>query len=261
MNSLKALLITLLLSLHGLALAEEQSLVEAMMHNADPKQVIAMIKSGAEVNAADKVGRTPLMMAVMKKLPDVAVLLLDKGADVNATAPNGANALTAAILGGHPKMVKLLLDHGAKMDNGKGDGKDALTMATIGTCPDFTTGLKGATATQAERIATFKLLLDRGADANIKLPEGYSPLLVLAESGGVAEAATLLLDYGAKVDAPNEKKITPLMAAAYSGNTEVARVLLKHGADRNLKSSAGKTALDYAREKSYEDIVKLLESK
>lgn len=261
MNTLKALLFTLLLGLPGLALAAEQGLVEAMQHNADAKTIIAMIQKGADVKAADAGGRTPLMMAVVKNYSDVVKLLLDKGANVNETAPNGATPLIAGVLGGHPDMVQLLLERGARMDTGKGEGKDALTMATVGTFSEFAVTLKGATATQAERLATLKLLLDKGGDANLALPKGYTPLMLIAESGGKPEAAVLLLDHGAKVDAARNGNITPLMAAAHSGNLEVARVLLKRGANRKLKSDDGKTALDFAKEQQHRDVVKLLEGK
>lgn len=260
MKTLKALLIFLLLALPAAALAEEQNLVEAMKHHADAKSVAAMIQKGADVNAADADGRTPLMMAVAMNYADVARLLLDKGANINQTAPNGVTPLVAGVLNGHPEMVKLLLDHGAKMDTGIGEAKDALTMATVGTIPKFAVTLKGATTTNEERLATLKLLLDRGADANVKQPEGYNPLILIAEAGG-PEAAVLFLDHGAKVDAARTGNITPLMTAAHNGNLEVARVLLKRGANRQLKSDDGKTALDYAKEQKHPELVKLLEGK
>ena len=70
----------------------------------------------------------------------------------------------------------------------------------------------------------------------------------------------LLLDHGAKIDAQGVENTTPLMLAAQTGNTGAVRLLLKRGANRKLKSSEGKTALDYAREERNAEIVKLLES-
>jgi ankyrin repeat protein len=51
---------------------------------------------------------------------------------------------------------------------------------------------------------------------------------------------------------------TPLMDAVWHGHFETAQILLESGADRNLRSWDGKTALDLARKFKYEKIVKLL---
>lgn len=50
-----------------------------------------------------------------------------------------------------------------------------------------------------------------------------------------------------------------LRIAAHGGHTEMARFLLERGADAELKSSDGKSALDWAREMGHAEIVRLLE--
>lgn len=51
---------------------------------------------------------------------------------------------------------------------------------------------------------------------------------------------------------------TPLMSAAMFGNLEMAKILLKKGADKNAKDSAGETAKDYAVKYNQPELAKIL---
>ena len=48
------------------------------------KVVLALIKAGANANAVDKSGLTPLQMAERDKMPEVVLELIKVGASVNA---------------------------------------------------------------------------------------------------------------------------------------------------------------------------------
>ncbi|MGA8865771.1 MAG: ankyrin repeat domain-containing protein, partial [Candidatus Sulfotelmatobacter sp.] len=61
-------------------------------------------------------------------------------------------------------------------------------------------------------------------------------------------AVESLLDSGASVDEANGLGITPLMEAAMIGDTNILQALLRSGANPNLKTKGGKTALMFARE-------------
>jgi ankyrin repeat protein len=50
------------------------------------------------------------------------------------------------------------------------------------------------------------------------------------------------------------------MMAARGNHAEAARVLLKNGADPNMRNEWGKTALDWAMSKKNEDLAALLKS-
>ncbi|TZG00212.1 ankyrin repeat domain-containing protein (plasmid) [Chryseobacterium panacisoli] len=67
-----------------------------------------------------------------------------------------------------------------------------------------------------------------------------------------------LIDEKADLDKVCDGK-TPLMFAAKYGNTEFAKKLLANGAKKEIKTSAGYTALDYARKYEKPEIIKLLE--
>jgi ankyrin repeat protein len=89
---------------------------------ADLKAVRLMLDHGADVNAFDPVGKTPLMYAVISDtLPvDVVKLMIERGADVNAIdkRPNGGDTgltvLDIAKLNGNTPVVDLLVKSGAK---------------------------------------------------------------------------------------------------------------------------------------------------
>ena len=88
----------------------------------DVNSVRMMLDHGADVNAADPLGRTPLMYAVGSDvLPiDVVKLLIERGADVNAIdrhkqgGDTGVSVLDIARWHGDTPIVELLIKSGAK---------------------------------------------------------------------------------------------------------------------------------------------------
>jgi len=68
----------------GVHATKEFNLHEAVKEG-DVDKVEALIKKGADVNARDDMGDTPLLVAVMSNKPKVAKVLIDNKADVTAT--------------------------------------------------------------------------------------------------------------------------------------------------------------------------------
>src|SRR6266436_1718120 len=66
----------------------------------ETKSIEMMIKLGADVNASDDQGKTPLHDACLKGHSDTVRLLLDHGANIGARDKNGATPLHDAALGG-----------------------------------------------------------------------------------------------------------------------------------------------------------------
>ena len=56
-----------------------------------------MVEKGANLDAADKDGKTPLMMAIAKGMAGEASLMVEKGANLDAADKDGKTALMMAI--------------------------------------------------------------------------------------------------------------------------------------------------------------------
>ena len=104
-----------------------------------------------------------------------------------------------------------------------------------------------------------KLLLEYGADPNISMEGGFTPLIV---SIGISEdtyITKLLLDYGADSNFEAQYNGTPLMKASQRGNLEAVKLLLDYGADINLSARRTRAgAISMAIGYHHIHIVKLL---
>jgi len=77
------------------------------------RTVRELLAEGANVNANDRFGKTPLMYALHWRKPRSLKLLLRRGASVNAVDNFGQTALTRAAEYGYAGAVRLLLARGA----------------------------------------------------------------------------------------------------------------------------------------------------
>jgi hypothetical protein len=82
--------------------------------------------------------------------------------------------------------------------------------------------------------------------------------LHIAAVWGDVEIVELLLKRGADPNVKDDNGQTPLHIAALWGHVDVVRVLLEHRADPNAKDNDGKTPLHYAAEKGHVDVVRVL---
>lgn len=103
-----------------------------------------------------------------------------------------------------------------------------------------------------------KLLVEAGADPNIALLSGETPLMQAARRGEL-EVVRLLLSHGAN---PHVKEVnggqTALMWAIAEHHVDVAAELIRGGADVDARSNGGSTALTFAAQKGDEGSARLL---
>lgn len=121
--------------------------------------------------------------------------LLFRGAEVNDD-PGGNTALHDACIGGHDVCVQLLLSHGADPEVLAADGSAPLHLCTT-----------------AQSFQCAKLLLEGGAEVNVRNKESRLTPLHVAARRGLEEHVELFLSHGADVLATNQEGETPLNAA------------------------------------------------
>ena len=220
------------------------------------------LANGADANDS-MMGYSALMAAALNGTTDQMTILIHHGARVNDTTRSGINALWLAI----PDMDKmtLLLNRGADL-NHKIDGYGILAklVAIPGTlnilrflmekgadpltsCPDNLL-LFNAAATGDTSLVGF--LLGLGLKVNDTTVFGETPLNA-ALTFRTPSTLKMLVEHGANVNFQNLHELTlpaqigftPLMNAAISNDRESFLFLLDHGADPNLRSKNGVTAL------------------
>ncbi len=222
---------------------------------ADAEGVAALIEAGAIVNQPDHYGRTPLHFAMS---PAVAQLLLLQGADVNARDASGATPLILhARFDSHVEVVKTLIEHGADLNVKTKDGSHALGNATMtGSIETMRLlleagadvnlkGISGQTAlfepTFRDEADKIRLLVKHGADLEIRDDEGCTALFAaanypnwMAKQQGKVNVLKALIEAGADIHAKNNKGQTPIEVASQSSSPDHASVLVEAGAPADI---------------------------
>lgn len=105
----------------------------AVQENPDPAVIAPMVRAGADVNARDQYGNTPLMRAAnANRNPAVITALVNAGAVVNATNNHGETALMmAAHMNPNPAVIAALLDAGADATVKDSHGNSVLDAARV----------------------------------------------------------------------------------------------------------------------------------
>ena len=183
---------------------------------------------------------TPLHDAALWGHKEIAELLLANGADVNAKDDDGDTPLDVAILRNDKETADLLRKHGGKTTEELEEIFHAIEDGNIEAVKQHLAA--GADVNAKDNIEwtplhmaadlgykeIVELLLTNGADVNAKDYKGVTPLHDAA-LWGHKEIAELLLAKGADVNAKANDGKTPLDWAIEKNRTETADLLRKHG--------------------------------
>ena len=175
-------------------------------------------------------GMTPLLYASRDGRMETARMLLDAGAEINARDANEITPLIAAITNNHPDVARFLIDRGADIKAVDWYGRTPLWAAVETRNMDLDNGTFENSIERAPFLELIQVLLERGADPNARTKE-------------VPPVRPDFLRVTASLSWVDFTGQTPFLTAALAGDVTVMKLLLKHGADPNIPTFAGTTAL------------------
>lgn len=203
----------------------------------DIKTVRLLIADGANINYSADVPL--LMMAIENKDYSMTMELLKAGADVNKKSNDGGTPLIYSVLTKQEVITRVLIDKNVDINATDNAGFTALMWAS-----------------GEGFVGMVELLIENGADVTKSNKNGNTALHLVARRG-YANIAKILLTSGANINA-SYNGITPLMAASIAGHIKTVDLLLKNGADKEVKSKIGKTAYMYAVESGNNEVANIL---
>jgi ankyrin repeat protein len=206
---------------------------------------LELIDEGADVNAAQGDGTTPLHWATYTLDAELVRALIAHGAKTDVKNGFGSSPLAEAVKAGNAELVATLLKAGADANAANGDGETVLMLAV-----------------RSGSVAVAKQLLASGADVNAREAWREQTALMWAADGANAELVRLLIEQGADVTAraaandwgaqiTSEPRaqyrptggLTPLLFAARSGCAECVRSIVAAGESVDRPTPDGVTAL------------------
>src|SRR5262245_10656532 len=233
--------------------------------NGNGAVVERLLKAGADPDTAAPGGETVLMTAARAGRLDAVRALLAHGADVDAReATRGQTALMWAAAEGHAEVVRALVGAGADMravSRGPSGVKDPDKVAKSSNSryerrpvPRLDTFTPLQFAVHAGQIESARALVELGASLADQTPQGMG-IVTLAMANAHYELAAMLAENGADVNAAkvgfaplhqlvrvrtlNIGQFFPPVPTGRMTATELARVLVRHGADLDARTTKG----------------------
>jgi ankyrin repeat protein len=285
--------------LHGMCAIGNAEIVSALLSNsADPNFVAAggqtalhmacqhghisaakaLVLSDADVCAADNQGVTALHMACHNGDYEMVLELFSRLGPNIEVDKDGNTALDYAREAGHDSLANFVAEMNERRRGSDDDEDDAVKLLNAcrkGNVSDITSllvdGVDPNHACQDHepplfciweegRVDVVSALLSNGAKPNLRDVSGGTFLHTACQKGDIAVAKALIL-WKADVFAANNAGLTVLHMACYYGHTTLSEFLIDHHVDlMRVVDTQGKTALDYARNRGHDDIVKLIEA-
>jgi len=184
----------------------------------DAVEIGSLAASGADVNAREGYGRTPLHVATFGRHREAIAALVKARADLNAKERDRYDAVTIAAVADDVATLKLLLQLGAsaKQVTSRYDGTALIAAAHLG------------------HDEVVKLLIDAGAPLDHVNNLGWTALIesIVLGQGGPRHVATLtaLVRAGANVNLADRNGQSPLQLARQRRYQAMIAILEQAGA-------------------------------
>ncbi len=225
----------------------------------DIAKVRSLIRSNPLAISARDGGTTALHEAARAGHIEIVKLLVTSGANVNATDFSGLTPLKLAT-SKHPEIATYLRANGGLEKVAAAPPRAATTPAkTTPTAPNLFTTNQPALATAPKPAPTNSApeVLSKAPTAADLMAVGY-PIHEAARAGDVEQIKFLFKSSPDLVNATDEKGMTPLHIAAGKKQTNAALTLLALGAKVNARADSGVTPLQVAVLRGDVDMTRLL---
>jgi ankyrin repeat protein len=201
-------------------IVENQKLFTACING----DVEAIKSSSADFNCKDDLGNTPLMLAARNGQAEIISFLVENQAYLNTKNSLGDTALLISCKEGHSVAAQSLINRGADFGIKDIYGDTALVIAN-----------------RLGDQTTSALLMSKGAVVEYN----YRKFFETCKSGSPARIAQMISD-GYNINHQDRQGGTALMLALSCKQNSNAEMLVKQGANLDIQTSSGTTALMHA---------------
>jgi cytohesin len=225
------------------------------LHFACRKIVDVLISAGADVNAVNRHGETPLFRAVQFHNRELVLSFVAAGARLNLNAARMSDSVTALHLA-RGDNAQCLIDAGADPNvvdvHGntpliaaveRGDCAAALALIAAGAIMNVARTSKRFSALHVAMLhGAAAQLIAAGADVNAEDSDGETPLMIAVRSADL-DAVSKFIAAGARLDVARHRDG---ICALHWARRDIAEALLVAGADANVKDVHGWTPAHFA---------------
>ncbi|MFC2156852.1 ankyrin repeat domain-containing protein [Acidobacteriota bacterium] len=213
MKNFRVILVTAIILLAAGA-AQAQDIFDAVKNENTPKVKALIDKDASQLNIKDEAGNTPLHHAVIIGSTSIIEFLLSKGADIDAQNTRLNTPIHDAIQNKKENISALLIERGADLSKTNINEQTPLHKAA-----------------SLNQKGTGKLLIAKGAAIDPVDRYGRTPFLLVARQTGDVKFGKLLLDKGADINIKDKDNQMALNLAAWRGFTDFTDFLLDNGAE------------------------------